>query len=115
MSLREAKRRGNPKKRVKMRYEKQYFIYIMTNFENGTLYTGVTNNLVRRVYEHKNKLAEGFTKKYDLDKLVYFEVFGSIEYAISREKQIKSGSRKKKLDLINKFNKEWVDLYESII
>lgn len=98
-----------------MKYEKQYFIYIMTNFENGTLYTGVTNNLVRRVYEHKNKLAEGFTKKYDLDKLVYFEVFGSIEYAISREKQIKGGSRKKKLDLINKFNKEWVDLYESII
>ncbi|MFA7658919.1 MAG: GIY-YIG nuclease family protein [Candidatus Gastranaerophilaceae bacterium] len=94
---------------------KQYYIYIMTNFENGTLYTGVTNDLVRRVYEHKNKLIEGFTKKYELDKLVYFEVFGSIEYAILREKQIKGGSRKKKLNLINNFNKEWKDLYEDII
>lgn len=87
----------------------------MTNFENGTLYTGVTNDLVRRVWEHKNKLVEGFTKKYELDKLVYFEVFEDVNYAISREKQIKGGSRKKKLDLINNFNKEWKDLYEDII
>lgn len=98
-----------------MKFEKQYFIYIITNFENGTLYTGVTNDLVRRVFEHKNKLAEGFTKKYDLTKLVYYEVFDSIEYAILREKQIKGGSRKKKLMLINNFNKEWKDLYEQII
>jgi putative endonuclease len=98
-----------------MRKERQYYIYIITNFENGTLYTGVTNNLVRRVYEHKNKLVEGFTKKYDLTKLVYYEVFDSIEYAILREKQIKGGSRKKKLNLINNFNKEWKDLYETII
>lgn len=87
----------------------------MTNFENGTLYTGVTNNLARRVYEHKNKLVEGFTTKYDLNKLVYYEIFDSIDCAISREKQIKGGSRKKKLDLVNKFNKEWVDLYEQIM
>jgi putative endonuclease len=87
----------------------------MTNFENGTLYTGVTNNLARRVYEHKNKLVVGFTEKYDLTKLVYYEIFDSIEYAILREKQIKGGSRKNKLNLINKFNKEWEDLYEKII
>lgn len=87
----------------------------MTNFENGTLYTGVTNNLIRRVFEHKNKLIEGFTDKYDLTKLVYYEVFDTIEYAIAREKQIKGGSRKKKLDLVNEFNKKWEDLYEKII
>ena len=94
---------------------KQYYIYIMTNFENGTLYTGVTNNLIRRVYEHKNKLMEGFTSKYDLNKLVYYEIFDSAESAITREKQIKGGSRKKKLNLINTFNKNWEDLYEKII
>jgi putative endonuclease len=87
----------------------------MTNSKNGTLYTGVTNNLVRRVYEHKNKLIEGFTKKYEIDKLVYYEITDCIETAILREKQIKGGSRKKKLDLINDFNKSWNDLYESII
>lgn len=87
----------------------------MTNFENGTLYTGVTNNLVRRVYEHKNKLVEGFTKKYDLSRLVYYEISDTIDTAILREKQIKGGSRKKKLDLINNFNKKWEDLYERII
>lgn len=87
----------------------------MTNFENGTLYVGVTNNLVRRVYEHKNKLIDGFTKKYELDKLVYYEIFDNIENAILREKQLKGGSRKKKLALINKFNNTWVDLYETII
>lgn len=94
---------------------KQYYIYILTNKENGTLYTGVTNDLIRRTYEHKNKLVDGFTKKYKLDKLVYYEVIDSIEQAILREKQIKGGSRKKKLDLINKFNKNWNDLYETII
>lgn len=94
---------------------KQYYIYIMTNFENGTIYTGVTNDLVRRVYEHRNGLVEGFTKKYDLKKLVYYEISDTIEVAILREKQIKGGSRKKKLDLINNFNKKWDDLYESII
>jgi len=98
-----------------MKQAKQYYIYIMTNAQNGTLYTGVTNNLVRRVYEHRNKLVEGFTEKYDLNKLVYYEISDTVEVAIMREKQIKSGSRKKKLELINKFNKKWEDLYESII
>ena len=82
-------------RKKKMRKFKQYFIYIMTNFENGTLYTGVTNNLTRRVYQHKYKVAEGFTKRYDLDKLVYYEIFDSIDCAITREKQIKGGSRNK--------------------
>jgi len=99
----------------KMQEQKQYYIYIITNFENGTLYTGVTNNLIRRIYEHKNKVVDGFTKKYDLDKLVYYETIDNVEQAILREKQIKGGSRKKKLDLINKFNKDWKDLYEDII
>ena len=98
-----------------MTKDKQYYVYILTNFENVTLYTGVTNNLIRRIYEHKNKLADGFTKKYDLDKLVYYEVFDNIEAAIWREKQIKGGSRKKKLALINNSNKEWTDLYLNII
>ena len=94
---------------------KNYYIYIITNKKNGTLYTGVTNNLIRRIYEHKNKLVEGFSKKYSLDKLVYYKQYSTIEDAILREKQIKGGSRKKKLDLINNFNKEWNDLYEIII
>jgi len=87
----------------------------MTNIENGTLYIGVTNDLIRRVYEHKNKLFDGFTKKYELNKLVYYEIYDNIETAIAREKQLKGGSRKRKLDLINKFNEHWEDLYEKII
>ncbi|EKE02417.1 MAG: hypothetical protein ACD_20C00391G0011 [uncultured bacterium] len=94
---------------------KQYYTYILTNFENGTLYTGVTNDLVRRIYEHKNKLIDGFSKKYDLTKLVYYEIFDNIENAIVREKQIKGGSRKRKLQLINNFNEKWKDLYDNII
>ena len=86
----------------------------MTNKRNTVLYTGVTNDLNRRVYEHKEKLAEGFTKKYNVTKLVYYEVFDSIENAILREKQIKGGSRQKKTDLINGMNKEWRDLYEEL-
>lgn len=87
----------------------------MTNAKNGTLYIGITSDLVRRVYEHKSKLVDGFTKKYELDKLVYYEIFDDIETAIAREKQLKGGSRKRKLDLINKFNKQWDDLYGKII
>lgn len=75
------------------------------------MYTGITNDLKRRVYEHKNKLIEGFTKKYNVNKLVYFEMFDDIYYAIMREKQIKGGSRQKKIDLINGLNKKWIDLY----
>lgn len=76
----------------------------MTNYNKTTLYIGVTNNLVRRVYEHKHKLVDGFTKRYNLTILVYYEVFDNIENAIIREKQLKAGSRQKKIDLINSLN-----------
>jgi putative endonuclease len=85
---------------------KQYYVYIMTNIRNTVLYTGVTNDLIRRVYEHKAKLADGFTKKYNIVKLVYYEVFEDIENAILREKQIKAGSRQKKIQLIDSTNRE---------
>jgi len=90
---------------------KNYCIYILTNKNNSVLYVGVTNNLTRRIWEHKSKLIEGFTKKYNIDKLVYFESFDNPRDAIKREKQLKAGSRKKKIDLINKINPEWKDLY----
>ena len=89
---------------------KQSYIYIMTNKGNTTLYTGVTNDLIRRVYEHKEKVVEGFTKKYNITKLVYYEVFDDIENAILREKKIKAGSRQNKIDLINGMNPQWEDL-----
>jgi len=92
----------------------QYYIYIMTNKGNTVVYTGVTNSLKRRVYEHKEKLVDGFTKKYNIAKLVYYEVFEDIENVILREKQIKGGSREKKIELINSMNKEWRDLYEEL-
>ena len=95
--------------------DKNFFVYIMTNKNNTVLYTGVTNNLIRRVYEHKEKLIEGFTKKYNCSKLVWYEVYDDSYNAIAREKQIKAGSRKKKLDLINAFNPEWKDLYNDIV
>jgi putative endonuclease len=91
------------------------FVYIMTNKRNGTLYTGVTNNLVRRVYEHKCGLIQGFTKKHALNLLVYYESFESIVQAIEREKQLKAGSRKKKLALIEALNPMWDDLYGTLI
>ena len=94
---------------------KQYFIYILTNKYNNVLYTGVTNDLRRRVYEHKMKLVKGFTQKYNVDKLVYYEDCNDINSAITREKQIKGGSRQKKIDLITSMNSEWNDLYEEII
>jgi putative endonuclease len=90
---------------------KTYFIYILTNNSNKVLYTGMTNSLMRRVWEHKAKLISGFTKKYNVDKLVYFESFNNPSEAIKRENQIKAGSRKKKIELIHKFNPEWKDLY----
>lgn len=89
-------------------------MYIMTNKNNAVLYTGVTSDLKKRVYQHKAKLVDGFTKKYNIDKLIYFEVFEDMYNAISREKQIKGGSRQKKIDLINSMNKEWKDLYEGL-
>ncbi len=94
---------------------KQYYVYILTNFTNTVLYVGVTNNLIRRVYEHKNKLVKGFTTKYNLSKLVYYEVCEDVMGAIGREKQLKGGSRQKKIDLINKINFKWDDLYSTII
>ena len=90
-----------------------YFVYILTNKNNTVLYTGVTNNLHRRIWQHKSKLLKGFTKRYNVTKLVYFEMYDDPESAISREKQLKAGSRKKKLELINSFNKEWKDLYNA--
>ena len=86
----------------------------MTNKGNTVLYTGVTNNLRRRVYEHKQKLTDGFTKKYNVVKLVYYEVFQDSLSAIQREKQIKAGPRKKKEQLINSINNQWCDLFEQL-
>ena len=94
---------------------KQSYVYILFSKRNGTLYVGVTSNLIKRVYEHKNKFVDGFTKKYNVDKLGYFGVFEDITKAIEREKQLKAGSRQKKIDLIEKNNKEWKDLYNEII
>ena len=94
--------------------ENQYYIYIMTNKNNTTLYTGVTNDLQRRVTEHKSGKGGDFTSKYNLVKLVYYEAGSDIKNAISREKQIKGGSRRKKVELINSINPNWVDLYDEI-
>jgi putative endonuclease len=88
-----------------------YYVYILTNAYNKVLYTGVTNDLERRLYEHKLKNIKGFTQKYNVDKLVYFEQFDFIDLAISREKQIKGYSRQKKIELINKRNKGWKELF----
>ena len=93
---------------------KQYYVYLMTNIKNTVLYTGITSNLKRRIYEHREKLAEGFTKKYNINKLVYYEIHNDAYEAIKREKQIKSGSRQKKIELINNMNSNWVDLYNDI-
>ncbi len=93
---------------------KQYYVYIMTNKNNTVFYTGVTNDLKKRVFEHKKKLTDGFTKKYNIDKLMYYEIFDDVYNAISREKQIKAGSRHRKMMLIDNKNKQWKDLYEDL-
>lgn len=90
------------------------YVYLLANKHNNVLYTGVTSDLIRRVYEHKNKLVKGFTQKYNVDRLVYYEACANIVVAIEREKQIKAWSRKKKDDLINTLNPEWDDLYRSL-
>jgi len=90
-------------------------VYILSNKKDGTLYVGVTSNLQKRIWEHKNNAVEGFTKKYNLHKLVYYEVCPSMESAIFREKQLKKGSRKKKVELIEKENPHWIDLYDTMI
>lgn len=92
---------------------KQPAIYITANKKNGTLYTGVTSNLPKRIYEHKNA-TDGFTAKYDCKLLVYYEIFDEMTDAIAREKQIKGGSRKKKITLIESMNPDWQDLYDDI-
>ena len=112
MSLRGASATKQSQETTQM--DRQYYIYIMTNKRNTVIYAGVTNDLKRRVYEHKEKLAEGFTKKYSITKLVYYEIFKDVENAILREKQLKGGSRQKKIELANSMNKEWRDLYEEL-
>jgi len=94
--------------------EEQAYIYIMSSRYNKVLYVGITSYLIKRVWEHKNKVVDGFTKRYNLNKLVYYEIYDDIETAINREKQIKSWPRKKKIVLINAFNPSWDDLYEKL-
>ncbi|WP_036729176.1 GIY-YIG nuclease family protein [Peptoniphilus mikwangii] len=95
----------------------EYYVYIITNRNNTTLYIGMTNNLERRIYEHKNHLMDGFSNKYNLEKLIYYEISNNVEFVIEREKQLKKWSRKKKENLINTMNPDWIDLskewYES--
>ena len=93
---------------------KYYCIYIITNTTNTVLYTGVTGNLIGRIYHHRNKSASYFSSKYNLNKLVYYEIFEDVTIAIRREKQIKAGNRKKKVELITKFNSDWKDLYNTL-
>jgi putative endonuclease len=93
---------------------KSFYVYILCSKQNGTLYIGVTSDLVERVYEHKNNLVDGFTKKYGVHRLVWYETHDSAENAITREKQIKKWKRAWKLNLIERINPKWIDLYESI-
>ncbi|MBU1203309.1 GIY-YIG nuclease family protein [Patescibacteria group bacterium] len=94
---------------------RQYFVYILANHKQGTLYTGVTNDLIVRVWQHKEKLDnKSFTSRYSINKLVYYEIYEDAYEAISREKQIKAGSRQKKIDLIEKYNKNWANLYNKL-
>ncbi len=95
--------------------ERYPVVYIMANKRNGTLYTGVTSNIVQRVYQHKQSAVPGFTNQYGCKRLVYYEQYDDMYMAISREKQIKGGSRKKKLALIESMNPNWKDLYETLL
>ena len=94
---------------------RQYYVYIMTNYTHTVLYTGVTNDLIRRVYEHKEKNTPSFTQRYNVSKLVFYEVCQDVTAAIAREKQIKGGSRQNKQNLIQTFNPDWHDLYRDIV
>ncbi len=94
---------------------KQFYVYILASARNGTLYVGVTSNLAKRIWEHKSKAVQGFTSKYGVDKLVHFEICDSAEVAIGREKALKRWNRAWKLELIEKANPEWEDLYERIV
>ena len=97
-----------------MHLDQQYYVYLLTSGLGGTLYTGVTNNLVRRVHEHRQGAVSGFTSKYDVHRLVYFDIFESVEAAIQREKQIKKWKRAWKVRLIEERNPNWNDLYETL-
>jgi len=94
---------------------KQYYVYILSSKRNGTLYISVTNDLIKRIYEHKNDLVDGFTKQYQVHSLVYFEIHTNINEAIKREKSMKKWLRKWKLELIEKNNPNWIDLYELLV
>ena len=91
------------------------YVYILTNKANRVLYTGVTSDLIGRVWQHKAGEGDGFTKKYRVSRLVYYEAFDDVRYAIEREKQIKAGSRQKKVELVEGMNPEWMDLYDDIV
>ncbi len=98
-----------------VRLMKKFYVYIMSSGKNGTLYVGVTSDLPKRAWEHKNKIFEGFTEKYDVENLVYYEIYDDPENAIRREKRLKHWLRSWKIDLIQKKNPEWKDLYDSIV
>lgn len=91
------------------------YVYILSNQHNGTLYIGVTTDLIRRIWEHKNKFVPGFTTKYNVTQLVYYEIFDDIESAVAREKRLKEWKRQWKIDLIQKLNPDWEDLYDKIL
>ena len=97
-----------------MVFTKSYYVYLLTNWNNKVIYVGVTNDLNRRLYEHKNKIVQGFTQKYNLNKLVYFEETNDINAAITREKEIKRWRREKKDKLVNQLNPNWIDLSEQV-
>lgn len=97
-----------------MKMNNNYYVYILTNKMNTVLYTGITNNVEKRIFEHKSKCFKGFTAKYNVNKLVYFETYSDIYEAIQREKQIKNGSRQKKIDLIQSLNPRWKDLADDM-
>ncbi len=94
---------------------KQYYVYILASNKNGTLYLGVTSDLLKRVYEHKNNLIDGFTKKYHVHRLVYYEETDNVNSAITREKRMKKWRRQWKIELIEKFNPDWKDLYNNLL
>ena len=94
---------------------KTSYVYILTNGINGTLYVGVTSDLIKRIWQHKNKLVKGFSEQYNLTQLVYYEIADDITSAITREKQLKAGNRNSKLALINNSNKDWLDLYPTLL
>jgi putative endonuclease len=95
--------------------KKRSFVYILASAKHGTLYIGVTSDLIRRVFEHKTKVAPGFTRKYDVTKLVYFEIFDDAMSAIEREKELKKWRRDWNIRLIEENNPAWVDLYEGLV